>query len=332
MLFVHAHPDDETLATGVAIAHHAARGADVHVLTATLGEEGEVIPPALAHLEGAEGDPLAEHRRGELAGALAALGATGHLLTRPGGAGAPESERYRDSGMAGSAAACHSRALAAAPLEEVAEAIRRVVDTLRPHVVVTYDRTGGYGHPDHVRVHEATLAALAGLPDPPVTFVRVTPQAWAREDRSWLGAQAEQDPSAVEGWALPTGPLEPSVVPDAEVTHVVDDPAVLPALTRAMRCHATQVVVREATYALSNVVAARVSPREAYAVVDPATGRALARSAGPAHSPDPGLVGGSGSTGGSEVSGATGVTGVAAVSGLVPGGETVAGSPPHTAP
>ena len=51
LLFVHAHPDDETLATGVAIAHHVARGDDVHVLTCTLGEEGEVIPEHLAHLE-----------------------------------------------------------------------------------------------------------------------------------------------------------------------------------------------------------------------------------------------------------------------------------------
>ena len=58
LLFVHAHPDDETLATGVAIAHHVARGDDVHVLTCTLGEEGEVIPAHLAHLEGAAGDPL----------------------------------------------------------------------------------------------------------------------------------------------------------------------------------------------------------------------------------------------------------------------------------
>ena len=80
LLFVHAHPDDETLATGVAILHHVERGDDVHVLTCTLGEEGEVIPAGLAHLEGADGDPLAEHRRVELAGATSTLGVTSHLL------------------------------------------------------------------------------------------------------------------------------------------------------------------------------------------------------------------------------------------------------------
>lgn len=263
MLFVHAHPDDETLATGVAIAHHVARGAEVHVLTATLGEEGEVIPPALAHLEGAEGDPLAEHRRGELAGALAVLGATGHQLRSPSGDG------YRDSGMAGSAAARHPRALAGAPLDAVAAAVRETVESLAPDVVVTYDRTGGYGHPDHVRVHEATVAALAGMPHAPALFARVTPLSWAEEDRAWLVARAESDPPTVAGWHLPDGPFEPSVVPDEQVTHVVDDPTCLPVVVEALRCHATQVVVRERTYALSNLVAARLSGREGYLALDP---------------------------------------------------------------
>ena len=57
LLFVHAHPDDETLTCGVTMAHHVARGDEVHVLTCTLGEEGEVIPPGLAHLEGDPGRP-----------------------------------------------------------------------------------------------------------------------------------------------------------------------------------------------------------------------------------------------------------------------------------
>ena len=105
LVFVHAHPDDETLATGVAIAHHAARGDDVHVLTCTLGEEGEVIPPHLAHLEGAHGDPLAAHRREELRGAMEVLGVTHHLLAAHGEGGGTA---YRDSGMAGSEAAGHA--------------------------------------------------------------------------------------------------------------------------------------------------------------------------------------------------------------------------------
>ena len=80
LLLVHAHPDDETINNGATMARYVAEGASVTLLTCTLGEEGEVIPAELSHLEGAEGDPLAEHRRGELAGAVATLGVTHHLL------------------------------------------------------------------------------------------------------------------------------------------------------------------------------------------------------------------------------------------------------------
>ena len=75
LLFVHAHPDDETLATGVAIAHYVSRGHDVEVLTATLGEEGEVIPADVRHRTSDRDDTLGEFRAGELAGAMARLGA-----------------------------------------------------------------------------------------------------------------------------------------------------------------------------------------------------------------------------------------------------------------
>src|SRR3954447_17133613 len=98
LLFVHAHPDDETLTCGIAMAHHVARGDEVHVLTCTLGEEGEVIPPRLAHLEGAADDALGPHRHAELTEALGRVGAHLHVL----GAESGRLSRYRDSGMASS--------------------------------------------------------------------------------------------------------------------------------------------------------------------------------------------------------------------------------------
>jgi N-acetyl-1-D-myo-inositol-2-amino-2-deoxy-alpha-D-glucopyranoside deacetylase len=268
LLFVHAHPDDETLATGVAIAHHAARGDDVHVLTCTLGEEGEVIPPHLAHLEGADGDPLAEHRREELRGAMDVLGVTSHLL----GAGA-EGLRpaYRDSGMAGSPAAAHPRAWAGADLADAAAAVRAVLDDVAPDVVVTYDATGGYGHPDHVRTHEATCHAVASAAHPPALYAVLTPVSWAVEDRAWLAEHVPTD----RGLVVPGGqdPFFPSVVPDEVVTHRVVDPSVVPVQTRALTHHETQVVVGEGWYALSNHVVARLAGREGYARLDPSTGR-----------------------------------------------------------
>ncbi len=184
LLFVHAHPDDETLATGVALAHHVARGDDVHVLTCTLGEEGEVIPAHLAHGSRA---PRATRWPPTAARSCVVpwtvLGVTHHLL---GADGEDRTRAYRDSGMAGSAAASHPRAWAGVDLAEAAAAIRSVVDSVRPDVVVTYDASGGYRHPDHVRTHEATCRAVAGSADAPAVYAVLTPLSWAVEDRSWL--------------------------------------------------------------------------------------------------------------------------------------------------
>ncbi len=276
LLFVHAHPDDETLTTGVALAHHAARGDDVHVLTCTLGEEGEVIPEHLAHLEGAPGDPLAAHRRDELGRAVATLGATLHLL----GAAGPDGEpAFRDSGMAGTPAATHRRAFAGADPAIAATAVGDVLERVRPDVVVTYDAGGGYGHPDHVRTHEATRAAVAARPAAarPVLYGTHTPLTWATEDRRWLAAHVP----AGAGWVVPgpDSPYQSGVVPDEVVTHAVVDAEAVPAQQRALRAHETQVVLGDGWYALSNHVVFRLSGREGYARLDPVTGRPIPEGA-----------------------------------------------------
>ncbi|WP_240917808.1 PIG-L family deacetylase [Phycicoccus sp. HDW14] len=273
LLLVHAHPDDETLTTGVAIAHHVARGDEVHVLTCTLGEEGEVIPPGLAHLEG-DGPALAAHRRRELAAAMAALGVTHHLLGAP---GAGDEPAFRDSGMAGSAAAADPRAWAGVPLEVAAAAVGEVLAAVDPDVVVTYDAGGGYGHPDHVRTHEATRAAVAASPTAVPLFGTLTPLTWAEEDAAWL---LERVPAS-DGWVLP-GPDSPyaaNVVPDEVVTHAVVDPGVVPAQAAALRAHETQVVVGDGWYALSNRHVFRLPGREGFARLDPASGRPLPEGA-----------------------------------------------------
>lgn len=270
LLFVHAHPDDESLTCGIAMAHHVARGDEVHVLTCTLGEEGEVIPAHLAHLEGAAGDPLGAHRRGELRAAMDVLGVTHHLLGEPGGGG---NRAYRDSGMAGSSAAAHPRAWARADLADAAAAVRAVLDEVRPDVVVTYDATGGYEHPDHVRTHEATCRAVASCADAPVLYAVLTPLSWELEDRLWLAEHVPTD----RGLVVP-GPDDPtvsSVVPDDVVTHRVVDPSVVAVQSRALMAHETQVVVGDGWYALSNHVVSRLAGREGFARLDAASGRPI---------------------------------------------------------
>jgi N-acetyl-1-D-myo-inositol-2-amino-2-deoxy-alpha-D-glucopyranoside deacetylase len=277
VLFVHAHPDDESIGTGATMARYAEAGAGVVLLTATRGELGEVIPPELAHLDP---DQLAEHRTNELATAMEALGVSDHrFLTRPDGSG------YRDSGMVwlepGRAAAgddVDPRALAAADPEEVAARIAEVVREVRPQVVVTYEPGGGYGHPDHVRVHEATMRALvlaagdgarAGEGAVPWQVAKVyeivQPEQPVREA---LRRLAE---AGAEGAGDPDGPLPSVVVAAEEVTTVVDGTGQVPAKIAALRAHATQVTLdldaAVPAMRLSNGVPQPVWPQEHYRLV-----------------------------------------------------------------
>ena len=294
LLFVHAHPDDETLTCGVTMAHHVARGDDVHVLTCTLGEEGEVIPPGLAHLEADPADRLAQHRHGELSRALERVGARMHVLGADAGTGLLS--RYRDSGMAGSPAAARLEAFVGADLDEAAGLVADVLRRVEPDVVVTYDEHGGYGHPDHVQTHRVTRRALQLLDVselPARTYEILTPLGWAREDRAWLGG-ADPDLLATDTWWHDPGmggvaagggpdapglvvpaaddPFPPSVVDDDLVTHHVHDDAARAVKNDALRAHATQVLVAsDDVHALSNLIAVRTTGREGFRQVDPLT-------------------------------------------------------------
>jgi N-acetyl-1-D-myo-inositol-2-amino-2-deoxy-alpha-D-glucopyranoside deacetylase len=178
VLFVHAHPDDETLASGGTIATLLEAGADVTVLTATRGERGEMLTPELAPLFG-DAPRVAAHRETEIAAALAALGGPRHLWL--GGVGARPTDlpvrTYSDSGMQWGAdgraiAADDSPAdsLTAADLGEVVDDIRAAIRTTGADAVVTYADDGGYGHPDHVRVHHAARYA-AKAEDVPFSMI-----------------------------------------------------------------------------------------------------------------------------------------------------------------
>ena len=168
VLFVHAHPDDETIATGATLASLVASGSEVLVLTCTRGERGEVIPPELQGLAGAA---LGAHREGELATALAALGVAEHRMLGAADArwGDRAPRRYLDSGMRwGPKGALpldtsDESSLTSADLGEVAADIAAVIIGFAPDLVVSYSADGGYGHPDHIRAHDATRTAAEVL-------------------------------------------------------------------------------------------------------------------------------------------------------------------------
>ncbi|AGT93746.1 N-acetyl-1-D-myo-Inosityl-2-amino-2-deoxy-alpha- D-glucopyranoside deacetylase MshB [Rhodococcus erythropolis CCM2595] len=252
LLLVHAHPDDETITTGGTIARYASEGADVTVLTCTLGEEGEVIGDAWAGLVAAEADQLGGYRIAELSAALSALGsATPRFLA---GAG-----RYRDSGMIGTLSASNPRAFVNARLDEAVGAVVTVIREIRPHVVITYDPNGGYGHPDHIQAHAITTAAVeaaATTAYPEAGEPWSTPKFyWTVTERSGLERGIAAISEFPENWRLPE-PGELPSVEDSDVTTAIDVRGVINAKARALSAHATQVTVAPsgAEFALSNNV------------------------------------------------------------------------------
>ena len=158
LLLVHAHPDDESIGTGATMARYAAEGAQVTLVTCTLGELGEIIPPSLSYLAEGDGSRLGEYRIGELNAACAELGVTDHRFL--GGPG-----RWRDSGMMGTEANDDPRCFWRADVNQAARALLDVICDVRPQVLVTYDANGFYGHPDHIQAHRVACRAFQQAAD-----------------------------------------------------------------------------------------------------------------------------------------------------------------------
>ncbi|TLF75993.1 N-acetyl-1-D-myo-inositol-2-amino-2-deoxy-alpha-D-glucopyranoside deacetylase [Nocardia cyriacigeorgica] len=266
LLLVHAHPDDESITTGGTIAHYRRRGIPVTVVTCTLGEEGEVIGEQWAQLTAEHADQLGGYRILELTRALAALDAAPPRFL--GGAG-----RWRDSGMAGTPSAEHPRAFVRSGREAV-DALTEIVLELRPRVVVGYDPKGGYGHPDHVRAHEITTAAVHAAAergwDTPKFYWTVTDADLLKLHTEALARRTVDGlPGALPaGWRLPADG-ELACVPSSSVTTTVDVSDVLAAKREALRAHATQVTVAPSgrEFALSNNIAQPVLPEEHFVLV-----------------------------------------------------------------
>ncbi|MFB2557159.1 glycosyltransferase [Herbiconiux liangxiaofengii] len=180
-VFLHAHPDDESISTGGTLAALIAAGRTPVLLTGTRGEYGEVVPGELHPLEGTP--ELAPHREHELAAALAELGGVPqHFLgSESARADGRPPRQYSDSGMqwgedgfAEATAEAGADSLSLAPLEDVVLDVLAGIRNLAPHgvtAVVGYDALGGYGHPDHVRMHHAGVEAARRLGVPYLAIV-----------------------------------------------------------------------------------------------------------------------------------------------------------------
>jgi N-acetyl-1-D-myo-inositol-2-amino-2-deoxy-alpha-D-glucopyranoside deacetylase len=269
LLFVHAHPDDETITNGATIAHYVARGAQVQVVTCTLGEEGEIIGDRWAQLGVDHADQLGGYRIGELTAALRALGVSAPIFL--GGPG-----RWRDSGMAGTEPTPRRQLrFSDADEREAVGAMVAVIRELRPHVVVTYDPNGGYGHPDHVQAHVVTTAAVAaaGTDEHPGTPWSVPKLYWTVIARSAFrsGWDSLGPRDLRPEWIIPPpdGDFSELGYPDDEIDAVIEDPDAFPAKQAALAAHATQLTVGPTgrAMALSNNFALPIVGQEHYILV-----------------------------------------------------------------
>jgi len=264
MLLVHAHPDDESIETGATMARYAAEGARVTLVTCTLGELGEVIPPELAHLAAGADGGLGEYRIGELAAACAALGVSDHRFL--GGPG-----RYRDSGMMGLPSNDAPGCFWQADVEEAAGELLGVIREVRPQVMISYDDNGFYGHPDHIQAHRVAWRAFA-LAGGLVSKFYATAMP-----RSVLAVAIESLRAGSADGSVPGGGPRftevtsvddlPFGVPDEAVTTEIDATAYLEQKLAAMRAHATQIAVDSPFFAFSDNVGQRAFGREYYTLL-----------------------------------------------------------------
>jgi N-acetyl-1-D-myo-inositol-2-amino-2-deoxy-alpha-D-glucopyranoside deacetylase len=264
LVFVHAHPDDETVATGGTIARHVARGDDVTVVTCTRGDEGKIAVPELAHAAADRDDTLGDIRAGELAGALAALGVTDHrYLVAPG--------RYRDSGRLGRESNRRPDAFWQADLDEAASWLAGVIRERRADALVTYDPIGGYGHPDHIQTHRVTMRA-AQLAETESLRVagdpwRVPVIAWCAVPRDLIEAELlnlkahEADHPYL--WVdTDPGEYPDGVHPAVDIAIELDVTASYPAKRAALACHRTQLTVHGDYWVLASGRGMRIQDRE----------------------------------------------------------------------
>jgi N-acetyl-1-D-myo-inositol-2-amino-2-deoxy-alpha-D-glucopyranoside deacetylase len=256
ILLVHAHPDDETINNGATMAMYAAQGAAVTLITCTRGEEGEVLVPDLAHIAAAHNDELGAHREIELADAMKALGIDDFRFL-----GAPEIA-YRDSGMMGTPPNDRPEVFWQADVDQASKYLVEIIEEIKPHVLITYDEIGGYGHPDHIQAHRVAMAAASQATwKIPKIYWNTMPKSVIADGiekmkalgSDFFGAESVDD--------------LPFAKDDESVTTLIDGNEYVQAKMDAMAAHRTQIALDGPFFALSNNIGLQVWGHEYYTLV-----------------------------------------------------------------
>ena len=259
LLLVHAHPDDETINTGVTMAKYAVEGVHVTLVTCTRGEEGEVLVESLKNLASDKDDKLGDHREIELKDAMIELGISDFRFL-----GSPN-KKWRDSGMIGAPQNERKDVFWQSNLDEAANELVKVILEIKPQVMITYDEFGGYGHPDHIKAHQvamraAEISASQGW--------QITKIYWNTMPRSVLQTSIDKMKEVgSEFFGAESADDMPFAKDDELVTSVVKAQEYVPQKLAAMKAHATQISVDGPFFALSNNLGLSVWADEYYTLV-----------------------------------------------------------------
>lgn len=230
ILAIFAHPDDEAFGTGGTIACYAASGIDVVLVCATRGEAGEISDPDFATPE-----TLGQVREEELRCAAETMGIKELIFLD-----------YRDSGMAGTPENKDPRAFMNAPADTVVTTLVGIIRRVQPDIIVTFEPNGGYGHPDHIAIHNHTVSAFHAAADPaykpslgPIwntkrLFYTAIPRSFFLEMRDRLDLLGEDTSDFDQMFAEQEGWPDAAVNVTMNVSTTVEDK------WEALSCHRTQ--------------------------------------------------------------------------------------------
>ena len=255
-LLVHAHPDDETINNGATMALYKKLGAEITLVTCTRGEEGEVLVPGLFHLAADQEDSLGLHRETELADAMSALGVTDYrFLGNP-------ARTYRDSGMMGTPPNERADNFWNADFDLATADLVKVIDEVKPHILITYDEIGGYGHPDHIQAHRVAMAAIDK------SEWKISKVYWNVMPRSEIqkGIDAMKEIGS-DFMGVESADDLPFAKDDSFVHAHIDGTSTVDAKMAALAAHATQISVDGPFFALSNNLGLQVWAHEYYTLV-----------------------------------------------------------------
>ena len=256
ILLVHAHPDDETINNGATMALYADRGAQVTLVTCTRGEEGEILVPGLSHLASTQQDLLGLHRETELADAMKALGITDYRCL-----GSPTT-KFRDSGMMGTDPNNRPDVFWQADLDAAATILVDVIEEVKPHILITYDEIGGYGHPDHIQAHRVAMRASE------LSTWQIQKIYWNTIPKSVI-AQGMEKMKEIGSDFFGAESIDdvPFAKDDEFVTTLINGSDYVESKMAAMKAHETQIALDGPFFALSNNLGMQIWGDEYYTLV-----------------------------------------------------------------